>query len=65
MIFLKEKLGITWDQVAIRTKIPYRTLQGIVYSVTTNPRIKTVILLAKYFNLTLDELTLIDLSKTK
>lgn len=63
LIFLKNKTNMTWDEIAIRAKIPYRTLQNIIYRIDCNPSIKSLIILAEYFKISLDELVLIDLSK--
>ena len=49
--------------MAKKANIPFRTLQDIIYKSTSNPGIKSIILIAESFNLTLDELVLKDLSK--
>ena len=63
LIYLKKKSNMTWDEIAIKVGIPYRTLQDIVYKQTNYPNIKSIILLAKFYHLTLDDLVLKDLSK--
>ena len=63
LIFLRKINNLRWDDIANNSHVPLRTLEGILYKNTTNPRIETVIRLAKYFNITLDEFVLTDLSK--
>ena len=63
LIFLRKKYNLRWDEIAFLSKTPLRTLEGLIYKNTFNPRIETVIRLANYFNITLDEFVLTDLSK--
>ena len=60
---MRKKYNLRWDEIAYHSKTPLRTLEGIIYKNTSNPRLETVIRLAKYFNITLDEFVLTDLSK--
>lgn len=63
LIFLRNKYNLTVLEMAIKVKIPLRTLEDIIYQQRKNPRIETVIKIAKAFNLSLDEFVLKDLSK--
>ena len=63
LIYLRKKNNLRWDEIARFSQVPLRTLEGILYKTTFNPRIETVVKLAKYFNITIDEFVLKDLSK--
>lgn len=56
LYFLKKKYKLRWNEIAEKSNISYRTLQDIIYKDTINPSIDTVDKLAKFFNVTIDEL---------
>lgn len=61
--FLRNKYKLSLLDMAIKVEIPLRTLEDLLYRKRTNPRINTLIKIAKGFNLSLDDLVLKDLSK--
>lgn len=63
MIFLKEESGKNWKVISKQSGIPFRTIESIYLKQRTNPYIETVLKIARYFNVSLDDLVTKDLSK--
>ena len=53
---IRNKQGITQDELARKSEIPYTTLTKIESNVITKPTIQTVIKIAKGLGITIDEL---------
>lgn len=63
MIFLKEKSRKNWKVISEESDIPMRTIESLYLKYRTNPHIETVMKIAEYFNVSLDDLVYKDLSK--
>lgn len=61
--YLKDKSGLTWKEIGIKANIKLRTLEDIVAGRTLYPRIDTIDALAKFFNVSIDDLINKDLCK--
>ena len=53
---LRNKQGLTQDELARKAELPYTTLTKIESNVITKPTIQTVAKIAKGLNITIDEL---------
>jgi transcriptional regulator with XRE-family HTH domain len=53
---LRNKQGLTQDELARKSNLPYTTLTKIETNVITKPSIQTVIKIAKGLGITLDDL---------
>ncbi len=53
---IRNKQGITQDELARKSEIPYTTLTKIESNVITKPTIQTVVKIAKGLGITIDEL---------
>lgn len=53
---IRNKQGITQDELARKSEIPYTTLTKIESNVITKPTIQTVAKIAKGLGITIDEL---------
>ena len=53
---LRNKQGLTQDELARKSDLPYTTLTKIETNVITKPSIQTVIKIAKGLNITVDDL---------
>jgi len=53
---IRNKQGITQDELARKSEIPYTTLTKIESNVITKPSIQTVAKIAKGLGITIDEL---------
>jgi transcriptional regulator with XRE-family HTH domain len=53
---LRNKQGLTQDELARKSEIPYTTLTKIETNVITKPTIQTVIKIAQGFGVSLDDL---------
>jgi transcriptional regulator with XRE-family HTH domain len=53
---LRNKQGLTQDELARKSDLPYTTLTKIETNVITKPSIQTVIKIAKGLGITLDDL---------
>ncbi len=53
---IRTKQGITQDELARKSEIPYTTLTKIESNVITKPTIQTVVKIAKGLGITIDEL---------
>jgi len=54
---LRNKQGLTQDELARKSDLPYTTLTKIESNVITKPTIQTVMKIAKGLNISIDELT--------
>ena len=54
---LRNKQGLTQDELAKKSDLPYTTLTKIESNVITKPTIQTVMKIAKGLNISIDELT--------
>ena len=61
-LFLKNKSGLSLRKISEITEIPLRTLEDISRNKTKHPSINTANELAKFFNVSLDELINKDLT---
>lgn len=53
---VRNKQGITQDELARKAELPYTTLTKIESNVITKPTIQTVVKIAKGLGITIDEL---------
>jgi len=53
---LRNKQGLTQDELARKSDLPYTTLTKIESNVITKPSIQTVMKIAKGLNITIDDL---------
>ncbi len=53
---IRNKQGITQDQLARKAELPYTTLTKIESNVITKPTIQTVVKIAKGLGVTIDDL---------
>lgn len=53
---LRNKQGLTQDELARKSDLPYTTLTKIESNVITKPTIQTVMKIAKGLNITIDDL---------
>jgi transcriptional regulator with XRE-family HTH domain len=53
---IRNKQGITQDQLARKAELPYTTLTKIESNVITKPTIQTVVKIAKGLGITIDDL---------
>ncbi|HQL52925.1 MAG: helix-turn-helix domain-containing protein [Patescibacteria group bacterium] len=54
---LRNKQGLTQDELARKSDLPYTTLTKIETNVITKPSIQTVVKIAKGLSVSVDELT--------
>jgi transcriptional regulator with XRE-family HTH domain len=54
---LRNKQGLTQDELARKSDLPYTTLTKIESNVITKPTIQTVVKIAKGLSVSVDELT--------
>ena len=54
---LRNKQGLTQDELARKSDLPYTTLTKIESNIITKPTIQTVMKIAKGLNISIDELT--------
>lgn len=63
--YLKEQSGMSFQKLSSASGIKQTTLKYVFTEKTTNPSFEVVIVLAKLFNISLDDLVYKDLSKEK
>ncbi len=62
IVYLTKQSGTTLKKIQVN-EVPSRTIEDLVYKDNPNPKMNTLIAIAKHFNIKIDDLLFTDLTK--